>query len=408
MSDILVGRQPICDRRLDIQAYELLYRSKTVPPGSPGFDGNVATATIAINSIMQIGLDPIVGGKRAFVNMTREFLLEGHYRVLPPEQVVLEVLEDVEPEADLLAAVRNAKDLGYTIALDDFVYHERLEPLIDLAELIKVEVPALDAQAIRRHADDLKARGKTMLAEKLETHDEFEACRDAGYDLFQGFFYCKPNVVQQKAVTGNRLALLQLVSKVQEPEFDVDELESIVAQDVSLTFMLLKTVNSVTFALRNPVESIHQALVMLGQSKLRRCVTLLMMMGFDDKPPALLLTALVRARVCEALGERQGALRDGRYFSVGLLSVLDALTDRPMGQILDSMPLADTIKQAILTFAGPWGHALEVAIACERADAESLARLSHDAKSVQRTYFEALRWAGEVYGDLLGTPASTL
>ncbi|MFG0319188.1 MAG: EAL and HDOD domain-containing protein [Planctomycetota bacterium JB042] len=405
MSDILVGRQPICDRRLGIHAFELLYRSDAVPPGSPGFDGNVATATVAINSIMQIGLDQIVGEKRAFVNMTREFLLRGHYRVLPPEQVVLEVLEDVEPEEDLLQAVRDAKELGYRIALDDFVHDERLEPLIDLAELIKVEVPALDDDGLRRHADDLKRRGKTILAEKLETHEEFEFCRDAGYDLFQGFFYCKPNVVQQKAVTSNRLALLQLVSKVQDVEFDVDEIEQIVAQDVSLTFMLLKTVNSVTFALRNPVESIHQALVMLGQSNLRRCVTLLMMMGFEEKPQALLMTALVRARVCEKLGDRPGTERDGRYFSVGLLSVLDALTDQPMEQILGTMPLADTIKRAILAYEGPWGRTLQVAVACEQADDETARSLGFSADRVQEVYFDAMHWAGEVYGDLLGPKA---
>lgn len=405
MSDILVGRQPICDRRLEVYGYELLYRSNTSPPGSPGFDGNVATATIAINSVMQIGLGPIVGEKLAFVNMTREFLVKRHYQVLPIENVVLEVLEDVEPEEDLLAAVREAKDLGYTIALDDFIYSEKLEPLIDLAELIKVEVPALDRDGLREHADLLKKRGKLLLAEKLETHEEFEFCRDAGYDLFQGFFYCKPNIVQQKAVTGNRLALLQLVARVQDVDFDLDEVEQIVAQDVSLTFMLLRTVNSVTFALRSPVESIHQALVMLGQSNLRRCVTLLMMMGFDDKPQALLMTALVRARVCEKLSERPGEARDGRYFSVGLLSVLDALTDQPMEQILGTMPLADTIKEAILSYAGPWGAALRAAVACEHGDADALDAVPHDADEVQDAYFDALHWAGEVYGDLMGTHA---
>lgn len=393
MSDVFVGRQPICDRNQDVQAYELLYRSGFAGGANVG-DGNAATATVAVNAVLELGLDQLVGSCSAFINVTRQFMVDGHFRGMPKGRVVLEVLEGIEPDAELVEAVRAASTEGYTIALDDFEYEEKFEPLIEIADLIKIDVAALSREEIERHCSLLNRNGIELLAEKVETHAEFEFCRDLGFKYFQGFYFCEPKVIQQKALPQNRLALLEILSKVHDSNVEIEELVETIVRDVSMSFRLLRNVNSSMFALPREIESVHQAVVMLGSRRIRSLCTLLMMATVDDKPRELTATGLVRARVCQKLAQSVGA-DDQMFFSVGLLSVLDALIDQPMAHLLDQMPLVDEVRAAILGLHGVAGEALRVAQSCERADWTALEESQFETDVIRDAYVDAMGWALE-------------
>ncbi len=401
MATVLIGRQPICDRQLDTYGYELLYRSESWP-GDGVLDGDQATATVAINTIYNIGLDHLVGPHRAFINMTRSFLVEGLYKALPSDRVILEVLEDVEPDGPALAAIREAASLGYGIALDDFVYHERLEPLIELATVIKVETQALDQQAIAEHARILDRPGLLLLAEKVETHQEYEVCRDAGYDLFQGYFFCRPKVLRRKRIPADHLALVRLTATLYDPDADITEVERVVERNVSLSYMLLRIVNSSFYAPARRIESIRQAVVLLGMEMIQKCVSLLLMTTIGDKPRELMTTALVRARFCEQYAALAEGGPSAKFFTVGLLSVVDALMDMSMKEVLESVSLTDDIQAALLDRQGVLGEALAAVTACERSDARACKCAPFGQDAVQDCYFEALSWAFEVQRELAG------
>ncbi|MCA8943522.1 MAG: HDOD domain-containing protein, partial [Planctomycetes bacterium] len=341
-----------------------------------------------------VGLDRLVGPHQAFINLTREFFVQGLYESLPKERVVLEVLEDIEPDAEFVAAVRAAKQAGYTIALDDFRYSEAWDPLVEIADLIKLDVVDLGRMETVRHIRLLARPGLRFLAEKVETHADFEFYRRLGVELFQGFFFCEPQVVAQRALPQNKLAMLELLGKVHDPSVDIESVVDTIVRDVSMSYRLLRSVNSSLFALPREIESVHQAVVLLGLGRVRSLCTLLMMAAVDDKPLELTVTGLVRARTCQSLGRSVGA-DEQMFFSVGLLSVLDALLDRPMAELLDQMPLSETVRAAILDEQGPAGEALRLARACERMDLDMLRDALVSVADVREAFIEALGWARE-------------
>lgn len=396
-SSILLARQPICDRNMKTVGYELLYRSE-VEEGI--LDGDRATATVATNSFFDIGLDQLVGPHRAFLNVTRDFMVDAHYMTFQSQNVVLEILETIEPEPAVLNAIRDARDLGFTIALDDFVYDEKLEPFIELADIIKVEIPSLKPDQIEEHARLLGRPGVRLLAEKVENFDEFEFCRAAGYDYFQGFFFCKPKTIRRKKLAPNQVALIRLMALMQNPEISISDLEEVIEKDVSLSFMLLRMVNSALHSLPRKIESIRQAVVLLGLDTVRRCIALLILSTSKGKPQELLVTALLRARFCELLAETLPGNQGPKYFTVGLFSVLDAIADVPMKQVLESVPLTEEVRSALIERSGLPGSALNAALALERADHEDLEKLVWDFEIVRRMYFKAVRWTAEVQAEM--------
>lgn len=401
MVDIFVARQPISDRKIGLFGYELLYRTGVEPTANVE-NGEVATATVATNTIVEFGLDKLVGKHRAFLNLTRAFFVEGHYRALPADRVVLEVLENIEPDEEFIRAVRKARQDGFSIALDDFSYRDELEPLVQLAHFIKVDAQAMDRDEVRRHATFLRRRDTRLIAEKIETYDEYKFCRDAGYDYFQGYFFCRPAVIQQKTIRADRLSLVQLLARVQDPDTDLLELEELVVQNVTLSYKLLRYVNSALHARPREIESIHQAVVVLGLDRVRMCITLLLLVAIDDKPSQLMTVALVRARLCQLLARLNNSDSEPAYFTVGLLSVLDALLDCSMGEGLRELPLSDELQDALLRHEGSAGQALESTFACELGDWEGLMKSGFDAPTLQQAYVEAISWASEVQDSISG------
>lgn len=388
-----VGCQPIYKSNLDVAAYEILYRSGTDNAASFA-DGDQATAELILNTFTDIGLDQVVGEHPAFINVTRKFILDHHAYTLPKERVVLEVLEDIQPEPEILEALQGLSESGYTIALDDFVYAPHMQPLVDLANIIKVELPAIDAAELPRHVELLRHSNAQLLAEKIETHEEFERCRELGFDLYQGYFLSKPNVVTGKRIPVNRIAALQLVNQLCNPTTRTSDLVNTVGSDPSLCYKLLKYVNSASSGLTRHIDSISAAITLIGFRRLRSFTSLaLLASASNNKPIQLVATALTRARMCEQLAIERRHERPDMYFITGLFSMLDALLDQPMNEALQAVPLADSISDAILSNEGTLAEVLNCVLSYERGEWEGVILSDVASDVIRSAYADALTWA---------------
>ncbi len=389
---IFIGRQPIFDRDLQVYGYELLFRDGRVDAAAI-VDGDQATAQTLVNGIMDFGLEQLVGDKLAFVNLTRNFLLDQERLPAMQKRLVLEVLEDIRPDPEILAALQKLAGRGYTIALDDFTYREELLPLVRSARILKLELPQIGIDALPRHVQRLRPYGLRLLAEKVETHEEFELCKSLGIDYFQGFFLSRPVTLARKRLPANKLAVLQILARVQDPNASMGELEKLISTDVSLSYRILRFVNSVQFATSRPIDNVRRAIVMTGLAQIRTWVSLIMLSKLDDKPPELIRIALVRSRLCELFSRRLALAAPETHATAGLFSTLDALLDQPLEEILQSLPLNAEIASALIEGRGRIGEVLQCALACERGDWDAASRLGLEEHILSSTYLEAIAWA---------------
>jgi EAL and modified HD-GYP domain-containing signal transduction protein len=394
MSEYFIGRQPIFDNNMDVYAYELLFRNGN--DNSANFvNGEEATSQVIGNSLAEVGLENLVGRHYAFINLTSYFVAHPELIIYSPSEVVLELLEDIEVDDELLANVQLLKDRGYTIALDDFIHRPDLEPLVDLADLIKIDITQLDDQELCDTVAPLKAQGKTLLAEKIETVEEFEKLRPMGFDLYQGYFFARPKIISGRKLPGNKMALIELAAKIHHPDIDMDELNERVSQDVSLSVKTLRYVNSPANGLRAPAETIRQAISLLGISKLKNWVTILSMAAVDDKPSELIKLALLRARMCELLAQSAKLAQRDAFFTVGMFSVLDALLDSDMKTVLDSLPLQIGMRDALIDHSGPQGEALVCVRKLETGDALPNEFFSTGFDQINDLYLQAMQFANK-------------
>jgi EAL and modified HD-GYP domain-containing signal transduction protein len=389
MKESYVARQPIHDRALRVVGYELLFRGSQLSL-SAGGNGDEATSRTLLTALTEIGLEPLVGRRKAYVNVTRSFLLDGHARVCPPDRFVLEVLEDVVVDAELLATLRVLRSEGYAIALDDFVYRDELRPLLDLAEVVKLDVLA-HGDRLPEQVELLRPFDVRLLAEKVETHEAMELCSDLGFELFQGFFFCRPRTVTGRGISASRLTRLQLLSSLNDPDLELEELARIVECDVALSYRLLRYVNSTYVGLAQPVDSIRKALVLLGVQTLRAWASLFVLAQMGEAPVELRATAMARARMCERVAPELG-LSPQTAFTAGLFTVIDALMDQEMEAVLEELPLSDVVKAALLRHEGDLGALLGRVLAYEAGT------LPSDGASLCGPYLEAIAWADQVSG----------
>jgi EAL and modified HD-GYP domain-containing signal transduction protein len=399
--EVYVARQAIFDRARRVHGYELLFRSDGVHNQFDGSDPSAATAEVLANSILVIGLDNLVGDKLAFVNFDREILLKDWHAVLPKSQAVIEILETVEPDVDLVAACRKLRAQGYQIALDDFVLRDGYEPLLGLANMLKIEIRGLPQSEQETLVESYHARGLTMLAEKVETYDEFAWARKTGYDYFQGFFFARPSMIRAKLIPAAKANCLHLFREAMRPDLDLRRLEDAISVDVALAYKLLRYVNSALFSRPSQIQSIRHALTFLGDADLRRWITLAAMPRLaENKTPELVTCSLIRARFCEIAARLAGDQLAEQAFLMGLFSLLDALIDRPLEEILEEVALAPSIAAALLEIA-PEADLLttiyQLALHYEIADWEAVDNCAHRAglepPSIRNAYCEAIRWA---------------
>jgi c-di-GMP-related signal transduction protein len=402
--DALVDRQAIFDRERRVHGYELLFRSEAGQNEFDGTEAGLATRQVLANSLLVIGLDNLVGAKKAFVNFGRGPLLQGWHASLPHASTVIELLETVEPDDEVLEACRNLRAAGYQIALDDFVFRPGCERLLEVADLVKIEIQSLPRPEQKLLVRSCRARGLQTLAEKVETHEEFEWARQSGYDFFQGYFFARPVMVRGRQIPAAKVHCLRLLQEAQSPELDFERLEKLILEDVSLSYQLLRYVNSPMFALTSRIRSIRQALVFFGENELRKWIALATLARTaEDKPGELIRHSLVRARFCESVARMVDKSLEQFAFLTGLFSLLDALIDRPLEETLSGMCLAPEII-AVLSGQAPAGDLLagvyQLARAYEVADwlrVEEIAQqLGIPVSSLGEAYCAAAGWAGQV------------
>ncbi len=397
MTEILIGRQQILDSKLNIYAYEILFRGSD-------FDLNQqegatsATNQVITDTILEIGLNEVVGSDKAFINFTAQNLLEKTPLHLPKDRIVIEVLEDVVVDSKIINNIREFSEQGYTIALDDFVFTPEWVPLIELADIIKLDVMAMPIEQTLATIEKLKPYNVKLLAEKVETLEEYEIFKKAGCELFQGFFFSKPKIVKGKRLGVNQIATIKLLSTINKSDVSFGELSAVITQDVGLSYKLLHYINSAFFSLPNDIESIHHAVTCLGMSEIKRWVNILALTSFADKPDALFQNILIRGKMCELLAE-QFDQDPSQMFLMGMLSSLDSLLDIPIEEALAQLPMAEEVEQAILYKKGVAGDILAYVVFYEQWELSS-----DDTKqrvkptNIREIYLKSISWSREVLG----------
>ena len=394
----LMARQPIFDAQEKLVAYELLARRGALDTDEKQ---DYATSDI-IEQIANLGgLGPITDNHPAFINLTREALLSEQYTVLPKGRVVYELLEHVTPDREVVSACKKLCAKGYCLALDDVVDLEAIRPLLEIADLVKVDFALTTADEQERMVHELKKHGVTLLAEKIETRAQFERSHKMGFHRFQGFFYEKPQIISRGDVSPSVAAYIRLLSEITRKTVDFDAVESIFKGDLSLSTRLLRYLR--THAdLVSEVSSIKQAVLLLGEEPLRRWAAVLgvTVLG-EDKPHQLVIQSLLRARFCEVIAERLGRKKqEEQFFLLGLLSLLDTLTQRPLDDVLLGMPVSYDVRVGLLGGKTLMGRTLALLRACERGDhatASHLAdKLGLPIGVAYSHYQQAVAWADSI------------
>ncbi len=401
--DAFIARQPIFDRQNQVYGYELLFR-EGADTFFRGADGDFATGSLISDAVHLHGLTKLTEGRKCFVNFTRASQLNELYTVLPADSTVVEVLETVEPDGPLIEACQRARSAGYLLALDDYILQPRFEILLPLIDVLKVEFPALSDEQHQMIMQSARTHGFRTLAEKVESPDEHARAMDYGYSCFQGYFFCRPQLLQSRRLPSSKLQNMRLLQLVNQPVFNIDRIEQVIRQDLALSYKLLRFLNSAVFRLHNKVESIRHAVTLLGQRPLQRWGSLLCLSELgNDKPPELLKTCLVRGRFCEVLGEKV-LPRDQseECFTVGMFSLLDAVLDRPMDSVVQELALSPVARNSLLFRDSPLRPVIDLLTAVEQADwqrlAELTAALGVDDATVSEIYTESVSWAGEILG----------
>ncbi|MDH5393094.1 MAG: HDOD domain-containing protein [Gammaproteobacteria bacterium] len=401
MDSIYIARQPIYDKNLEIVAYELLYRDNNIN-AAVFDDGKQASSLTIVNSFIHIGIEDLVGTALAFINLPTDFILDSSLIPALEHQTVIEVLEDVEPTEEVVAGIKKLKSMGYKIALDDFIYSDKYKPMLALADFVKIDVLHTDNSTLSDLVSKLRAYDSIkLIAEKVETHEVFQQFQALGFDYYQGYFFCKPILVEHKNLPANKAVVLNLLNQLHHPDTEVNQLEAILTQDVSLSFKLLRYINSAAFSLRREIESVKEAIVLLGLGPVKNWASLILLTkAASDKPDQLIVTALLRAKMSELLAVKLKPAVATQVFVCGLFSVLDALMDKPMVELLDNVPLSTNIKVALLEREGELGELLNNCIHYERAEFNELDLINIDTGLYHQCYLAAAKWADETMREL--------
>jgi len=405
--DAFIARQPIFDMDQKVFAYELLFRSGL----ANFFDEKNADANqidqvsskVIGDSVMIHGLDTLTAGKKGFYNVTRETLVKEYYAMLPQKDTVVEILESVQPDAEVIKACENLKQHGYALALDDFVYKDRYRALIDLADFIKVDFLATDHAEQQRLAECYAPKGIRMLAEKVETWEIFQEAKEMGYTYFQGFFFSKPVILTGKDIPAYKLHYLKILQEIQRSELDYNGIEEIIKLEMSLSYKLLRYINSAFFGWQSEIGSIQHALVLMGENEIKKWASLVALVNMaGDKAHELVIQAIVRSKFCEFLAPRFGQeKRSQDFFLLGMFSLLDAIMGCPLSEGLNKLPISEDIKEALLDGTGPMGDAFQLILAYEKGYwqdiAEIIEKLEISDEGISTFYLKALRWADQSF-----------
>jgi len=390
---MVLARQPILTADGELFGYELLYRGERLDAAADA--GMTQSARVLCEGLGTLGLDHLVGSARVFVNFDQSLLETDLAAVLPPGQGVVEILETVEPTARVFETLDRLRRSGISVALDDFLFQPNAMPFLPYVEFVKVDVLAASDElgAVARR---LQGHNVSLIAEKVETYEQVERCRALGFQFFQGYFFARPEGINARRVGASEMGVVSLIGELQKPESEAKEIAERVGTDLALVHQILKLANSAAYRRRRSVESIVDAVVLLGQDVIRQWASLLLLSRLGDhKPSELLALALVRGRMCQALGAAHRELGSSELFTVGLLSVLDALLDRPMQDLVAELPLSQLLRDALCgQSSSRLGVVLRRTIAHEGANWSDLGPLTAEEETrLMKTYVNATQFA---------------
>lgn len=397
--DVYVARQPVFTTKKGIFGYELLFRLG-LENAFPDIDGDIATSNVLSNTFFSFGLKEILSGKPGLVNFTRDLILQKAPLLFPREHIIIEVLENIEPETDVINALKLFRKKGFNIALDDFVYHEKFKPMMDLCAIIKFDLIATPLDTLESIIEDVRNNYEiTLLAEKVETYQEFEQAKEMGFRLFQGYFFSKPEVLSKKDLSANDMIKLQLINETARSEIDLSRIADLIKKDVSTSFKLLKFINSAYFKRSVPISTIKDAVTFLGEDELKRFINVVVIAGLGEgKPNELIRSSVIRASMCEQCGALlKSDFSTEELFTLGLFSIMDAMLDMRMTDILAGIQLSDKIKNALLGKDKGFNKILNAVTCVEKGDWEcSFFKIMSGTKIERQLpvfYMEAIKMA---------------
>ncbi|NQZ05630.1 MAG: HDOD domain-containing protein [Algicola sp.] len=360
---VYTARQPILNAKKKVVAYELLFRDSKKNCFPAHVAPDAATAKLLVNSYLSMGLEAITEGKPAFINFPQQMLTDHLVHMVPYKNIVVEILETVEPTDENYELIRTLFHKRFNLALDDFIYDERWDRFMTFIKLIKIDIIQTPLHTIRPLITKLRQAKIKLLAEKIETYEEFEEAKALGFDYFQGYFLFTPEVMVATDVEASQHFLLSIYGEVMKDEFSYQTLETYFEQDMALTYKLMRFVNSSLFDIKHEITSLKQAMVFLGENQLRKFICLIVTAQINpNKPAALVQNTVIRARLCELLAKKMKLSECDSAFLTGLFSTIDAILDRPMQDILDTLPLAQPIKDALLNDEGELAECLRATV----------------------------------------------
>ncbi len=373
MNESIVARQPILDRNKNTVAYELLYRSKN---NKGIIDGSQATAEVIINCFNDIGISKLTSDKPAFINFTAELIKAGISEILPQKKIGIEILEDIEVDKKLIESSHNIKASGHVILLDDFVYKNELIPLIEIADIIKVdflETKGAQRENIIKYIKENHNSKVKFLAEKIENHKDFQNAYECGYDYFQGYFFKKPNIFINRKIPSYKFTYLKVINELNNSNPNLKSIAEIIKKDSAMTYSLLRTINAAVFGY--DVSNISQAVSLLGTKRLKKWALLNLIKGLSsNKPDALFINTLTRGKMAELIGERIEMTDLEKFYMTGMLSLLDAYTDRDISNIIEDISLDKEIEEALVDKKGIIGSVLKIITCLENAEWDKFSR----------------------------------
>ncbi len=393
MNNFIIGRQQIFDKDSNVYAYELLFRGNDFDLVN-NHEATRATHQVITDAILEIGLNNIVGEHKAFINFTTQNILEKTPLDLPKNRIVIEVLENVKIDLRVIYNLYEMSQKGYLIALDDFVFAEEWRPLLEFADIIKLDVLEMGEERVRETIAQLKPYKAKILAEKVETYQQYQYLLELGCDYFQGFFFNEPHLIAGKRIGLNQLATLRLLAIVNDVNVEFNELAKEISQNLCLSYKILCYVNSAFYPTSIKIKSIAQAITYLGLNELRRWMSLVVLSSLSNKPHFIIQNALIRGKMCELLAklEQKNTEKYNEFFLIGMLSSLDIILDIPLNETIEQLPLSDHIKEAILYRKGLGGNALNCVLNYEVGNFEQVTFNGFSRATISKMYIESVIW----------------
>jgi len=397
-SDIYVARHPIFNAKTDLYAYELLFRSND--ENSAEFaDGTAASSQVILNAFVDMNFHAIARFHPVFINLTSDFILGELPLPLDPESLIIEIPEDVVVDDALLRILKNFVRKGYVLAVNNFTPSEDRLPLLQLVNIVKIDLQRCDRNQLSQQIEALKQYDIKLLAEKIESHEDFDWCKTLGFDYFQGFFFSKPKNFSAQAIKPNRLAVLRLLASLQDPDCDIRELEEMISNDVSMSYKILRIINSALYTMPRTIESVKQAIMALGLKAIRDWVAIISLTDIDDKPKELVALSLQRARMTSLLAPTKGIDPDAA-FTAGLFSLIDVMMDQSMNRIMGELPLANDIVRALLDREGDLGELLDFVIRYDEGNWDGLEADFVNSDELRQHYLDAVEWSSNLINEL--------